>query len=193
MTAPRAVRNIEVKARAPRGVAALRLLLPGLGGVHQWTRRQVDTFFTTPRGRLKLRQEYEGGRLLNAELIPYLRADTAEVRESSFAVLPVALPDLVAGLFAEILGVRSVVEKTRELWVVHEGTVRVHLDEVAGLGAFCEIEAIVETEAGLTVPGEDPTTVAALQEQRTHDLLAALGLGPEDIQSQAYADLLENP
>lgn len=193
MSVSRAIRNIEVKARAPRGVDALRVLLPGLGGVRQWTRRQVDTFFTTPRGRLKLRQEYESDRLLNAELIPYLRADSPEVRESRFAVLPVALPDLVAGLFAEILGVRSVVEKTRELWLVHDGTVRVHLDEVAGLGAFCEVEAIVETEAGLTVAGQDARDVAALQEQRTHDLLAALGLGPADIQSRAYADLLENP
>lgn len=193
MTVPRAIRNTEVKARAPRGVTALREVLPGLGAVYQWTRRQVDTFFTTPRGRLKLREEYEGGCLLNAELIPYLRADSAEVRESRFAVLPVATPEVVHGLFADILGVRSVVEKVRELWLVHDETVRVHLDEVAGLGAFCEIEAVVETEAGLTVPGLDVAAVAALQEQRTHELLAALGLGPEDIQARAYADLLGNP
>lgn len=189
MTAP-AIRNFEIKCRAPQGLARLRESLSRLGASYQWTRRQVDTFFATPRGRLKLREEYEGDRLLEAQLIPYLRADRPEVRESRFVVLPVGRPEVLGGLLSDMLGRRLVVVKSRELWLHHGGTVRIHLDAVEGLGAFCELEAVVETEDGVADGSADSNAFAALQQQRAQALLRALGLGAGDVVCRAYADLL---
>ena len=185
-----AVRNIEVKARAPQGLQPLRAGLQRLGAQPQWTRQQVDTFFVTPRGRLKLRESTEGGRLVGAELIPSLRPDEGALRQSRFVVLPVSRPDVLAEVLGEMLGRRLVVRKTRELWLLHGGTVRVHLDRVEALGEFVEVEAVVETEQGPADGSDDAEAFARVQRQRVEAVLAELGLSPEDLLAAAYADLL---
>jgi adenylate cyclase, class 2 len=185
-----AVRNIEVKARAPRGLQPLRAGLRRLGAEPQWIRQQVDTFFATPRGRLKLRESTEAGRLVGAELIPYLRPDESALRQSRFVVLPVARPDVLAEVLGEMLGRRLVVRKTRELWLLHGDTVRVHLDLVEGLGEFVEIEAVVETEQGPADGSDDAEAFARVQRRRAEGILAELGLSLEDLVAAAYADLL---
>ncbi|NPV48055.1 MAG: class IV adenylate cyclase [Armatimonadetes bacterium] len=185
-----AVRNLETKARASQGLDVLRQRLEALGASHQWTCEQVDTFFRTPHGRLKLREIRTHEALLRAELIPYLRPDTPGVRESQFVVLPVTRPDLTLDVFGQLLGVAATVIKTRELWLLHDGQVRVHLDQVAGLGDFVEVEAVVETEN--PAPGGDDTLQAFRQQQgeRVRDLLEYLGVDEEDLVSVAYVDLL---
>jgi adenylate cyclase class IV len=179
--------NIEIKARAPRGHSALRQALAQLGGERQWERHQQDTFFCVPRGRLKLRKETEAGRLVAAQLIPYLRPDCPGPTACHYAVIDVAQPDTVRELFEDMLGADVVVDKTRELWLLHDRTVRVHLDCVAGLGDFLEIEAVV-TPRLLSELGA--AGAAALQRQRTERLLSALAISDEDLVPVAYADLL---
>jgi homotetrameric cytidine deaminase len=103
---------------------------------------QRDTYFRVAEGRLKLREEEPG----EAHLIAYRRPDAAEVRVSDYRVVPAA-----AGLrdaLAETLGVDVVVEKRRRLLLWE--TVRIHLDDVAGLGTFVELEAVADAGSDLS-------------------------------------------
>jgi adenylate cyclase class 2 len=75
MAPPR--RNVELKARDPRPERSLERAR-ALGADDRGELRQRDTYFATPRGRLKLREQEPGG----AQLIAYERADAAEARES---------------------------------------------------------------------------------------------------------------
>lgn len=178
--------NIEIKARAPIGVEVIRRNIVGLGGQHQWTRRQVDTFFRVTAGRLKLRQEFTED-FEKAELIPYFRPDIPGPRASDYLVIPVDKPETLVRLLTEMLGVIGQVSKTRELWLLDNHTVRVHLDTVEGLGEFCEIEALVKAD-------DENTLNACLekQTQRTHTLLDLLGIVKQDLIGQAYLDLLHS-
>jgi predicted adenylyl cyclase CyaB len=98
--------------------------------------RQVDTYFRTPAGRLKLRESSLSG----AQLVPYLRPDAPAARRSDYVVIPVPDPARTKQLLAELLGVHRVVRKLREIgWFEN---VRIHLDQVEGLGDFLELEAV---------------------------------------------------
>src|SRR6185312_14056330 len=67
--------------------------------------------------------------------------------------------------------------KLRTLWLWHN--VRIHLDEVAGLGTFVEFEAVMSAS-------EDDATAHA----RLAELAASLALTPADDVAGSYADLL---
>jgi adenylate cyclase class IV len=164
-------RNIELKARVPSLAAARhtaqRLATGRLGLLHQ-----VDTYFPVPRGRLKLR-EIEGQ---EAELIAYHRSDAAEARASDYQIVPVAHPRALKDALAAVLGTGAVVDKTREVFLYHN--VRIHLDEVAGLGSFLEFEAVlggdIDASAG-------QAQVEYLREQ--------FAIAPGDLIAQSYSDL----
>ena len=117
-----------------------------------------------PRGRLKLREA--GG----AELVYYERPDGEGVRESSYERVEVD-PEIGAVL-AEALGVAAVVEKTRRLFLYEH--VRIHLDDVAGLGTFVELEAVLPHATG--------ESLAAV--------MAALGFDGRERVAGSYADLV---
>jgi adenylate cyclase class IV len=134
------VRNLEVKARDPEPAATVRACL-ALGAHDHGVLRQRDTYFRVPSGRLKLREDLDSG---SAELIAYERPDTEGVRESRYERVPV--DPALGALLAQALGVAGVVEKTRRLFL-HEH-VRIHLDEVEGLGSFVELEAVLPTASG---------------------------------------------
>jgi predicted adenylyl cyclase CyaB len=105
--------------------------------------RQRDTYFNCLHGRLKLR-EIEGG---SSQLIAYLRADRSEAKASDYHLLEFPDADTarrLRKLLETSLGIAVVVEKTREVFLYHN--VRIHLDEVAGLGTFLEFEAVVGGE-----------------------------------------------
>src|SRR5215210_4773111 len=135
MAAPR--RNVELKARdrdPARSLARAR----ALGAEDRGELRQRDTYFATPRGRLKLREQEPGG----AELIAYERADTADARESRYRIAPVTDGPALREALAAGLGTTVVVDKRRRrlLWEC----VRTHLDQVEGLGAFVELEGVAD-------------------------------------------------
>jgi homotetrameric cytidine deaminase len=131
MSVPR--RNVELKAVDPDPARTLSLAL-GLGPSDEGVIVQRDTYFRVAEGRLKLREEEPG----EAHLIAYSRPDDADVRLSSYRVVP-AGEGLLAAM-TETLGVDVVVEKRRHLLLWE--TVRIHLDEVSGLGSFVELEAV---------------------------------------------------
>lgn len=165
-------RNVELKATDPDPERSLAIVLE-LGAEDHGVLVQRDTYFRVPAGRLKLREETPGG----AHLIQYVRADAGEARESRYRIAPVDDGEALRGALDAALGTRVVVEKERRL-LLWQG-VRVHLDRVAGLGSFVELEGVAE-------PGSDLAAVG----KRVERLRAALDLGPERMVPRSYADLL---
>lgn len=129
-------RNIEFKARLVDFAGARRIaqeLATSRLGVEQ----QTDTYFVVPRGRLKLREIADRG----AWLIAYERADSPELRNSDYRLISIGDPAELKAALSETLGGRVVVDKRREIFLHHN--VRIHLDQVAGLGEFLEFEAVL--------------------------------------------------
>lgn len=177
--APVPARNLELKVRCDvAGLAAVRARL-GAAGVGLAMVGQEDTYFAAARGRLQLRQIAPVDGEPSAELIAYARADERGPRWSAYHRVPVPIAG-VAGLKAALgaaLGVVAVVTKTREVGL-HRRT-RVHLDTVAGLGRFVELETVVGGGGGDGAGGELAETAAWL------------GLDPvgADVVAGSYADL----
>jgi adenylate cyclase class IV len=166
------LRNIELKARL-RNRTRAEAACAGLNAAPQGNLRQVDTYFHTPRGRLKLREQSPG----RNELIFYLRPDRAEARGCDYWLAPAA-PETKA-LLAQALGLRCVVAKMRTLYLWEN--VRIHLDEVAGLGDFIEFEAVLDENHG----EEDGL-------HKLRHLCDAFGIRPEDRCALSYLELLES-
>ena len=91
--------------------------------------------------------------------------------------MPVADHVALIDALADALGVRVVAEKVRRLLLWRN--VRIHLDRVAGLGDFVEIEAVATAPGGLEV-----------ERDRVEELRAALGITDERLVAAGYADLL---
>jgi predicted adenylyl cyclase CyaB len=165
-------RNVEIKARVG-DPAATRRLVEGAAAGPAETLAQTDTFFRVDRGRLKLR-ELSGA---TAELIYYQRPDRAGPKESRFERVPVRDAPALRALLASALGECGRVSKRRLLYRV--GRTRVHLDEVAGLGHFLELE--VELQAG---------EAAAAGAEEAQRLMSRFGVAEDALVKQAYVDLL---
>jgi homotetrameric cytidine deaminase len=165
--------NVELKAsdRDPEATAARCLALGALDGGFL---EQRDTYFVARRGRLKLRVE-EGA--LGGELIAYRRPDASEPTQSAYSLAPVAAPEELAETLDTALGTVVVVSKRRRLFL-WEG-VRIHLDEVEGLGSFVELEAVLPDAGDLATA---VTKVARLRGE--------LGISDDALVACGYADLL---
>ena len=127
--------NLELKARDADPEATLARCL-ALGAVEVGVLVQRDTYFAGRDGRLKLREQ-DGEQ---PELIAYRRPDSSGASESTYVLAPVADADAMAEALDAGLGATVVVSKQRRL-LLWEG-VRIHLDDVEGLGSFVEFEAV---------------------------------------------------
>ena len=165
--------NVEIKARA-RDFAALHARARKLSSIPAEVIPQVDTFFSTAAGRLKLR-ELESDR---GQLIYYERPDQEGPKRSDYNIFETRHAASLRSVLAQALGIRGTVEKVRHLYRI--GQTRVHLDEVKGLGQFVELEVVLE-------PGQSE------QEGRriAQALLRQLGIEQVDLLESAYMDLLE--
>lgn len=134
---------------------------------------QRDTYFHASSGRLKLREETGG----TARLIAYERPDYAGPRESQYRLVEVAESTEIKAALSHALGVIAVVAKQRRLFL-WEG-VRVHLDQVDGLGAFVEFEGVV---------GDEPTD-RDNAERRVDELRREFGLNDDCLIGSSYCDL----
>jgi homotetrameric cytidine deaminase len=165
-------RNVELKAHDPEPARTLERALAA-GARDAGLLRQRDTYFHVAAGRLKLREEEPGG----ATLIAYERPDAATERVSRYRLVPVPDPGALRDALAAANGIDVVVVKRRHLLLWE--TVRIHLDEVRGLGSFLELEAVAE-------PGSD---LRREREQVAH-LREALGIRDEALRESSYADAL---
>ena len=166
------LRNIELKARLRDRAHALEVC-GSLGATAQGDIHQIDTYFNVPKGRLKLREATPG----RTELVAYERSDTPGARGCDYHLAPA--DPTVKPLLGAALGIRIAVEKRRTLYLWHN--VRIHLDQVNGLGDFIEFEAVL-----------DETHDDADGQEKLAQLCEAFGLTDTDHQSLSYLELLEN-
>ena len=166
------MQNVEIKARCS-DLQAAEETARRLGARFQVRMRQVDTYFRVRRGRLKLR-EFDRG---ESQLIYYERPDAPGSRLSDYELVPVADGAALKAALQRALGVRCVVDKRRTLYLYDE--VRIHLDQVEGLGAFIELEGVLS-----------PSAARHKVEEKVAWLSAELGIQEADLIAGSYADLL---
>jgi len=170
MTPPR--RNVELKARDADPAATLSRAL-ALGASDEGVVHQRDTYFGHARGRIKLREQLDpAGR---AHLITYQRPDAVEARTSAYRLAEVPDPAALREALDAALGTIVVVDKRRHLLLFEN--VRIHLDDVEGLGTFVELEGVAPADSDLT---------------REHALVGRLRieLGLDEPVPGSYSDLL---
>jgi adenylate cyclase, class 2 len=163
--------NLELKAW-DRDPGRSLGVCEAIGATDEGTLAQLDTYFEVPRGRLKLREQAPG----DDQLIAYERADDRDDTESRYRI--VAVPDAaeLKAALAAALGVRVEVRKARRLFLF-EG-VRIHLDEVEGLGSFIEFEGVATADRSI----DSFTSLLA-------DLRHRFGIEDDDLLAVSYADL----
>lgn len=174
MLAEHASRNVELKARDPDPARTLQRCRE-IGAVEAGSLFQRDTYFNVPRGRLKLREQEPAA----AMLVQYLRPDEARARVSAYVLIEVPEPEKLKQALTDSLGIACVVEKQRRLFLWEE-TVRIHLDQVAGLGDFVEIEAVAPAGSNL-----------AREQAQSERLRRLLEIEDDGLVASSYADLVQ--
>ncbi|UCC29231.1 MAG: class IV adenylate cyclase [Phycisphaerales bacterium] len=164
--------NIEIKARAAN-VAHQRDLASRISETPCERIEQVDTFFEVPHGELKLR-EFAPNR---GELIHYHRRCQSAPKRSDYSIVSTSEPVALREMLARALPTRGVVSKDRYLYLV--GRTRIHFDDVAGIGWFIELEAVL-------LPGQSEESGRAT----VTDLMSRLEVRDADLIECAYIDLL---
>jgi predicted adenylyl cyclase CyaB len=124
-------------------------------------------------GRLKLRE----GNIEN-NLIFYQRSDQPGAKASNFQLVNVGEPGLLKNVLIKSLGIKAIVEKKREIYFINN--VKFHIDDVAALGSFVEIEA---SDLYARVSKED------LQSQ-CEFYLREMSIKQEDLISVSYSDMI---
>ncbi len=162
--------NIEIKARVEDSFR-FRQAAERLSQTRE-TILQEDTFFDSPRGRLKLRCFPDG----SGELIYYERTDQPGPKQSQYWISKTRDSQSLRFLLSQALGIVGVVRKTRQLFLV--GQTRIHLDEVEGLGTFAELEVVMQP--GQTL--DEGKSIAT-------DLMWRLGIRQEELVDGSYIDL----
>jgi homotetrameric cytidine deaminase len=170
------MRNVELKARDPDPARTLERAL-ALGADDRGEIRQRDTYFSRARGRLKLREQETGGSPLWDELIEYSRADSTDARTSTYRRVPVADVAPLREALDAAYGTLGTVTKRRRV-LLWEG-VRIHLDEVEGLGSYLELEAVAEVGSDLNA-----------EHDKIERLRAEFGIEEDDLVATSYSDLL---
>jgi len=164
--------NVEIKARCNDHERIRKILLEQKARL-QGLDHQADTYFRVARGRLKLRE----GNIENY-LVFYDRENKSGPKQSNVTLLETKPNSKIKEMLSKSLGVLVVVDKRREIYWIDN--VKFHLDEVVGLGAFVEIEAI-DFQATIGIK--------KLEEQCSH-YMNLLGISSQDLVSQSYSDLL---
>jgi len=118
----------------------IRKFLKKIGASKEIVKTQKDYFYNLPKtkennsGRLKLR--IEGDKFF---LVYYERPDFVKAKETTSQVkLLTVKDDELLPFLNEVLGVKAVVDKKREVW--RKNNTVFHLDNVKGVGDIVEIE-----------------------------------------------------
>jgi predicted adenylyl cyclase CyaB len=165
------LKNLEAKFRLLDLVEAEQRAT-AIGYTRRATLEQRDTFFRVANGKLKLREESG-----SAVLIFYHRIESKPLMLSNYEIVQVAEPARTLRMLEDALGTLAVVEKVRTLMM--RDNVRLHLDRVARLGLFGEIEAVI-------ADGEDPEKSRGAVDE----IVAKLGATASDLIDVSYFEML---
>ena len=165
------MKNLEAKFRLADLVRAESRAI-AIGYTRRAKLNQRDTFFRVADGKLKLREQNDG-----AALIFYRRDESGPLMLSNYEIAPVSDPATTCHILDAALGTLAIVEKVRIL--LTRDHIRLHLDRVASLGEFGEIEAVIPTD-------QDPE----LSRAAVDELLAALGIVAADLIDVSYFEML---
>ena len=164
--------NVEIKARTREPARVLQRLAE-VGAELQGVDHQIDAYYAARTGRLKLRR----GTIENA-LIAYHPADEAGPKVSQVTLYEPNNSDRLHATLGAALGILVVVDKQRHIW--WSGNVKLHVDEVKGLGAFLEIEAI----------DRDGSLGEVMLRRQCRQWLELLAIDDADLVERSYSDLL---
>ncbi|MDX1638171.1 MAG: class IV adenylate cyclase [Balneolaceae bacterium] len=164
--------NVELKARCHDPERVLTLLKER-EAEFRGIDHQVDTYFTVPNGRLKLRE----GDIENS-LIFYHRDNEPGAKSSHIELLPLDETGDLKSLLTAALGIWVVVDKKREIYFIDN--VKFHIDLVDNLGHFIEVEAIDKN-------GNFGEPTLRQQCRFYRDLF---DIGEKDLVAESYSDLL---
>jgi adenylate cyclase class IV len=132
------IKNYEFKVKVEDLEKYERQLLE-LNPTYQGLDHQIDTYFKSKIGRLKLRE----GNIENS-LINYDRENISGAKESQIILYQhepnIALKNILSRQF----GVKVIVDKKRKIYFINN--VKFHFDIVDNLGTFIEVEAIDNKE-----------------------------------------------
>lgn len=170
---PRAsmMRNLEAKFRLAN-LEAARAQAESLGFIYRASFVQRDTFFVTSKGKLKLREQ-DGG----SSLIYYRRDRRNDLELSHYSIVEMTDPSALREMLSAALGMIAQVSKERVLLM--RNNIRLHLDDVAQLGTFGEIEVVLND-------GELTERYAPIVEK----ILVALKISTADLIYRSYFELM---
>ena len=168
--------NIEIKAQLADPLAVLTKV-QGLADSYLGLDHQIDTYFQTERGRMKLRQSTLSGNYL----ILYQRPDQSGPRPSRYETISLERAEEVKTLLRNLLGEDIVVEKDRHIFLYKN--IRIHIDHVTGLGDFLEFEAVMDSRY----------SDHALETKKVQTLMEKLQISEESLIALSYQDLLRDP
>jgi predicted adenylyl cyclase CyaB len=165
------MKNLEAKFRLA-DLARAESSAIAIGYTRRAVLNQRDTFFRVANGKLKLREEDD-----KAVLIFYRRGNSRQLMLSEYEIAPIADPATTRHILDGALATLAVVEKVRTLLI--RDNVRLHLDRVASLGEFGELEAVIPS-------GDDPERSRGAVDET----LAALGVASADLIDISYFEML---
>ena len=164
--------NVEIKAKC-NNQDIIREILKSKQADFKGVDHQIDTYFKTNSGRLKLRE----GNIENS-LIFYERENKEGPKQSNVILFRTIKDSSLKEILIKLFEILTVVDKRREIYFIDN--VKFHIDSVNRLGKFVEIEAIdYNGNIGRT----------KLLEQ-CQEYINLLDIKPEDLVSKSYSDML---
>jgi adenylate cyclase class 2 len=167
------MKNIEIKFQIPSHQEIISYLNKHHDIDFLWSKEQTDIYFWIPNGRLKLRIQTDS----DPQLIYYQRNNSLDARLSEYLIFDASDADSLKIILEKALGVKTLVKKKRHLYQFHN--VRIHIDEVNGLGNFIEFESVLDD-------GTDEET----GHNNLQHLLKNLSSFPLTPIAESYADLI---
>jgi adenylate cyclase class 2 len=165
------ITNFEFKARS-NDLSLLENKLLALSPKFKGEDRQVDTYFSVEKGRLKLRE----GNIENS-LIYYERKNVSDSKQSNILLYQFQPESSLKQILAKVHGIKVIVDKRRKIYLIEN--VKFHFDRVDKLGTFLEVEAIDTGNIGIEKLKEQCKYYEDFFEIQDHDY-----------ESQSYSDLI---
>jgi len=167
--------NLELKARCPDPDKA-RQTAQSLPADLLAQGEQTDTYFDVKAGRLKFRESSFDDQ---PKFIYYARNDSPGPSASDYRLASIRHPENLVAVLTKHYHEKVTVRKKREIYMWDD--VRIHIDDVEGLGTFIEFE----------VPMADAEDEEAARKMQK--LVEAFALSEEDFVGESYSDLLAGP